>query len=381
MKFGTKTVHAGAEPDPSTGAIMTPIYQTSTYVQEAPGVNKGYEYARTSNPTRTALEKAFAALENAKYALAFASGMGAIDAIVHLLKPGDEVLVSNDLYGGTYRLFSLVYEAWGIKFKYVDMRDAAALAQHFTDATRMIWFETPTNPLLSIIDIRAVAEQARARGVWTVLDNTFASPFLQNPLDMGIDISVHSATKYLGGHSDVIMGAIMLNDAALYDKLKFFQKSMGAVPGPMDCFLAMRGLKTLHLRMERHCQNARAVAQFLSEHPKVSQVLYPGLPAHPNHSIAKAQMRDFGGMISFMTKGDTVEEGKKVLAELKLFSLAESLGGVESLVGHPASMTHASIPEAERVKAGLKNSLLRLSVGVEDVEDLIEDLRQALDKL
>lgn len=378
MKFGTRTVHAGTEPDIATGAIMTPIYQTSTYAQEAPGVNKGYEYARTSNPTRTALEKALAILENAAHALCYSSGMAAIDAIVHLLKPGDEVIVSNDLYGGTYRLFSLVYEAWGIHFKYVDMREPSAIVAHISPATRLVWFETPTNPLLTVIDIAEVVALAKKHNLLVALDNTFATPYLQNPLDMGVDIVVHSVTKYLGGHSDVIMGAVMVNDTGLYDKLKFIQKSAGAVPGPQDCFLVLRGIKTLHLRMQRHCENARVVADFLSKHPKVSQVLYPGLPNHPNHAVAVRQMRDFGGMISFATVGDTIEEGKKMLSHLQIFSLAESLGGVESLVSHPASMTHASIPEAERQKAGLKNSLLRLSVGVEDVEDLVADLNTAL---
>lgn len=378
MKFGTKAIHAGVEPDPSTGAIMTPVYQTSTYVQKSPGKHKGYEYSRTHNPTRTSLQKSIAALENGAFGLCFASGMAAIDAIVKLLKPGDEVISTNDLYGGSYRIFTNVFEGLGIKFHFVNMEDPKNINSYINENTRLIWIETPTNPLLKIIDIRAVAAIAKKKGIMLAVDNTFASPFLQQPLELGADIVMHSVTKYLAGHSDVVMGAIVVNDEELARRLAFIQNACGAVPGPQDCFLVLRGIKTLHLRMERHCQNGKAIAKYLVSHPKVSKVYYPGLPDHPNHKTAKKQMRDFGGMLSFTLKTDSIKDAVKFLEKVQIFSLAESLGGVESLCGHPASMTHASIPKKEREKAGLKDSLIRLSIGVEDVEDLIADLKQAL---
>jgi cystathionine gamma-lyase len=377
-KIGTKLIHAGVEPDPSTGAIMTPIYQTSTYVQEAPGVHKGYEYARTQNPTRTALQNALAAIENGKHGLCFGSGLAATDAIIRLLQPGDEVIVSNDLYGGTYRIFTKVFAIYGIKFHFVPMNDAAHVEQYINGNTKMIWVETPTNPLLNVIDIEAVSTIAKKHGIKTVVDNTFASPYLQNPLDWGADIVVHSATKYLGGHSDVVHGCVIVNEDALEEKLRFIQNSCGAVPGPHDCWLVLRGIKTLHVRMDRHCENGEKVARFLREHPKVAKVLWVGFEDHPNHAIAKKQMRGFGGMISFVLKDDNMEAATNVLKSTKLFALAESLGGVESLIGHPASMTHGSIPREERIKNGLQDSLIRLSVGIENAEDLIEDLKQAI---
>jgi cystathionine gamma-lyase len=378
MRFGTKAIHAGVEPDPTTGAIMTPIYQTSTYVQAAPGDHKGYEYSRTHNPTRTALQNALAALENGTHGLCFATGMASIDAICKLFQPGDEIVSTNDLYGGTYRLFTKIYEGFGLKFTFVDMSDPANVAAAITPKTRLIWVETPTNPLLKVIDIAAMAALAKKHGCLLGVDNTFASPYLQNPLDMGADIIMHSVTKYLGGHSDVVMGALVVKDAALADRLAFIQNSSGATPGPQDCFLVLRGLKTLHLRMQRHCENGAVVAEWLVKHPKVERVYWPGLPTHPNHAVAKTQMRGFGGMISFTLKGDRMEEAMTVLSSTKLFALAESLGGVESLLGHPASMTHASIPREERLKNGLADTLIRLSVGLEDAEDLIADLEQAM---
>jgi cystathionine gamma-lyase len=378
MKFGTKAIHAGVEPDPSTGAIMTPIFQTSTYVQAAPGDHKGYEYSRTHNPTRTALQNALAALENGTHGLCFSSGMAAIDAVIKLLNPGDEVISTNDLYGGSYRLFTKIFERYGVKFTFVDMTDATNVERAITANTKLIWAETPTNPMLRIIDIEAMAALAKKQGCLLGVDNTFASPYLQTPLDLGADIVMHSVTKYLGGHSDVVMGALVVKDAELAEKLAFIQNSCGATPGPQDCFLVLRGLKTLHLRMERHCENGRAVAEFLASHPKVEQVIWPGFPNHKNHDVAKRQMRGFGGMISFTLKGDRMEDATRVLSSFTLFSLAESLGGVESLCGHPASMTHASIPVAERQKSGLADTLIRLSVGLEDAEDLLEDLEQAL---
>jgi len=378
MHFATQAVHAGTEPDPTTGAIMTPIYQTSTYVQEAPGVHKGYEYARTQNPTRTALESALAQLEGGQWGLAFASGMAATDTLMKLLKPGDEVISTNDLYGGTYRLFTKVYEAYGIKFHFVNLEDAEAARPLFNANTRMIWLETPTNPLLRVLDIEALCRMAREHGALSVVDNTFASPALQRPLALGADIVVHSTTKYMGGHSDVVGGAVITSHEESYLKLKFLQNSCGAVPGPHDCFLTLRGLKTLHIRMERHCQNAAKVAAFLQQHPKVGRVYYPGFAHHANHAIAAKQMSGFGGMVSFVLKNDTVEAANKVLENTVLFSLAESLGGVESLIGHPATMTHASIPAAERHAAGLSDALIRLSVGIEDADDLIADLDAAL---
>ncbi len=377
-KLATRLIHAGVEPDPSTGAIMTPIYQTSTYVQAAPGDHKGYEYARTQNPTRDALQNALAAIENGQYALSFGSGMAATDAVAKLLQPGDEVIVSNDLYGGTYRIFTKVYESYGIKFHFIDMQDARNISNYINKKTKMVWVETPTNPLLNIIDIEAAAKISKAHNLILVVDNTFASPYLQNPLDLGADIVLHSATKYLGGHSDVVHGALIMNDAALEEKLRFIQNSCGAVPGPHDCWLVLRGIKTLHVRMQRHCENGKAIATFLRNHPKVGKVFWCGFEDHPNHDIARKQMRDFGGMISFTLKDDNIETAMNVLKKTQLFALAESLGGVESLIGHPASMTHASIPREDRIARGLADSLIRLSVGIEDVDDLTRDLEQAI---
>ncbi|WP_057939810.1 cystathionine gamma-synthase [Algoriphagus resistens] len=381
MKFGTKAIHAGIEPDPSTGAIMTPIYQTSTYVQTSPGDHKGYEYSRTHNPTRTALQNNLAALENGKHGICFSSGLGAIDAVIKLFSPGDEIISTNDLYGGTYRLFTKVYERYGIKFKFVPMSDAASIADHITENTRMIWVETPTNPMMNIIDIAAAAKLGKGKNILVAVDNTFASPYLQNPLDLGADIVMHSVTKYLGGHSDVVMGALVVNNDELAEKLVFIQNASGATPGPQDCFLVLRGIKTLHLRMERHSQNGKTIAAYLKNHPKVEKVYWPGFEDHPNHDIAKKQMRDYGGMISFTLVGNKESDARKVMENFRLFSLAESLGGVESLCGHPASMTHASIPKEEREKVGLVDSLIRLSVGVEDAEDLKSDLANALKKI
>lgn len=378
MKLATKYIHAGTEPDPSTGAIMTPIYQTSTYVQEAPGVNKGYEYARSQNPTRKALEDAYAQIENGKFGLAFSSGVAATDAVIKLLAPGDEVIAANDMYGGTYRLFTKVFAKFGISFKYVDTTNAENIQSALSVNTKLIWIETPTNPLMNITDIAAVAAIAKKAGVLLCVDNTFASPYLQNPLDLGADIVMHSATKYLGGHSDVIQGCLVMNDANLREQLYFIQKSCGAVPGPMDCFLVLRGIKTLHVRMQRHCENGEKMAQFLRNHPKVSQVYWCGFTDHPGYAIASKQMRGFGGMMSFTLKDDSVENARRVLSSTKVFALAESLGGVESLINHPASMTHASIPREERIKNGLSDSLIRLSVGIEDIEDLINDLNTAI---
>lgn len=378
MKFGTKAIHAGVEPDPATGAIMTPIYQTSTYVQASPGDHKGYEYSRTHNPTRTALQNALAALENGKHGLCFATGMASIDAVIKLLKPGDEVVSTNDLYGGTYRLFTKIFAGFGITFHFVDMSDLGQVQAKVNVNTKLIWAETPTNPLLRIIDIAGLASIAKKQGCLLGVDNTFATPYLQNPLDLGADLVMHSVTKYLGGHSDVVMGALIVKDDGLAERLAFIQNSSGATPGPQDCFLVLRGLKTLHLRMQRHCENGESIARWLVEHPKVDKVYWPGLKTHVNHAIAAKQMRGFGGMISFTLKGDDMADATRVLSSTKLFTLAESLGGVESLLGHPASMTHASIPREERLANGLADTLIRLSVGVEDVQDLIEDLEQAL---
>jgi cystathionine gamma-lyase len=377
-KFGTKAIHAGAEPDPSTGAIMTPIYQTSTYVQESPGTNKGYGYARGKNPTREALQKNIAALENGKHCVCFSSGMGATDAVLKLLRPGDEVITGDDLYGGSYRMFTKIYENYGIKFHFINLTDAENIKKYVNSHTKLIWVETPTNPTMQIIDIEACSAIAKANNIILAVDNTFASPYLQNPLALGADIVMHSVTKYLGGHSDVVMGALITNDDKLQEQLYFILNSCGANPGPMDCFLVMRGIKTLHLRMERHCFNGRKIAEYLKTHPKIEKIYWPGFTDHPNHEIAKRQMRDFGGMISVVLKGASLEDTFKIASSFKVFSLAESLGGVESLINHPATMTHASIPKAERDKAGVVENLLRLSVGVEDYEDLIEDLKQAL---
>ncbi len=379
-KFGTRAIHAGADPDPSTGAIMTPIFQTSTFVQEYPGKNKGYAYARGKNPTREALQKNIAALENGKHCLCFSSGMGAIDAVVKLLRPGDEVITGDDLYGGSYRMFTKVFANFGIKFHFVDMTQAENIRKYINTNTKLIWVETPTNPTMQIIDIEAVVKIAKEHKLISAVDNTFASPYLQNPLELGADIVMHSVTKYLGGHSDVVMGALITNNDSIFEQLAFIHNSCGATPGPMDCFLVMRGIKTLHLRMERHCYNGRKVAEFLSKHPKIEKVYWPGFPEHPNHQIAKKQMRDFGGMISIVLKDKSIENTFKVASSFKVFSLAESLGGVESLINHPATMTHASIPKTERDKAGVVDNLLRLSVGVEDIEDLLADLKQTLDQ-
>jgi cystathionine beta-lyase len=381
MKFGTKAVHAGVAPDPSTGAIMTPIYQTSTYVQEEPAKHKGFAYARGANPTRNSLQKSLAALENGKFALCFSSGMGATDAVIKLLNPGDEVITSNDLYGGSYRMFKRVFERFGIKFHFIDLTDATILDSYINENTKLIWLETPSNPLMNIIDIKACVDFAKKKNILVAVDNTFASPYLQNPLDLGADIVMHSVTKYLGGHSDVVMGALITNDEKLHQDLAFIHNSCGAVPGPQDSFLVLRGIKTLHLRMERHCLNGRKIAEFLKTHPKIGKVYWPGFADHPNHDIAKKQMRDFGGMLSFTLKDDSTEKAFTLMKSVELFALAESLGGVESLINHPASMTHASIPKEERVKNGLLDSLIRLSIGVEDVEDLIDDLSQALSKV
>jgi cystathionine gamma-lyase len=381
MKFGTKAVHAGVEPDPSTGAIMTPIFQTSTYVQESPAKHKGYAYARGANPTRNSLQKSIAALENGRFALCFSSGMGATDAVIKLLNPGDEVITSNDLYGGSYRMFRRVFEKYGIKFHFLDLSNIKNIESMVNEKTRLFWLETPTNPLMNIVDIKAFTDFAKKKNIITAVDNTFASPYLQNPLDLGADIVMHSVTKYLGGHSDVVMGALVMNDEKLYQELAFIHNSCGAVPGPQDSFLVLRGIKTLHLRMERHCINGRKIAEYLRNHSKVGKVYWPGFTDHPNHEVAKKQMRDFGGMLSFTLKDDSVSTATKLMESVELFSLAESLGGVESLINHPATMTHASVPKEERLKAGLTDSLMRLSIGVEDAEDLIEDLEKALEKI
>ena len=378
MKFGTKVIHAGIRPDPSTGAIMTPIYQTSTYVQKAPGEHLGFEYSRTQNPTRKVFEENIAALENGKYGISFSSGMAAIDAIIRLLKPGDEVISTNDLYGGTYRIFTRIYAAFGIKFHFIDMADPGLIDDYVNHRTKMIWIETPTNPMMNIVNIKEVCQRAIGHHILVAVDNTFATPCLQLPLDLGADIVVHSATKYLGGHSDLIMGAVVVKDPQIAERLYFIQNACGAVPGPQDVFLALRGIKTLEVRMERHCKNARKVVEFLQGHPKVDQVLWPGLPGHKNHEIAARQMKDFGGMASFTLKSNRMADALRFMKQLKVFSLAESLGGVESLCGHPASMTHASIPPEERAKVGLKDSLIRLSIGIEDPEDLINDVEETL---
>ena len=378
MKFATKAIHAGVHPDPTTGAIMTPIYQTSTYAQRSPGDNKGYEYSRTHNPTRTQLQDALAALDNGEHGLAFASGMAAIDCVLHLLKPGDEVISTDDLYGGSYRIMTKVYAPLGIKFHFVPMGNMDAVREKVTPNTKLIWVETPTNPLLNVIDIAAAAAIAKEAGALLAVDNTFSTPYLQTPLDLGADISVYSLTKYMAGHSDTVMGALVFNGQELLEQLSFYQNACGGTPGPQDCFLVLRGLKTLHLRMQRHCENGRAVAEYLRQHPKVEKVYWPGFESHPNHAVAAKQMRDFGGMISFVLKGDKQEDAIAVLEKFQLFTLAESLGGVESLSGHPATMTHASIPAEQRRKSGLSDSLIRLSVGIEDAEDLIDDLAQAI---
>lgn len=379
MKFNTKTIHGGQEDiDPAYNSVMPPIYQTSTYAQSTPGGHKGFEYSRSGNPTRSALEKSIASLENGNYGLAFGSGLAAIDAILKLLKPGDEVISTNDLYGGTFRLFTKIFEGFGIKFHFIGMSEAQNIENYINKNTKLIWVETPTNPMMNIINIEAVAEISKKHQTLLAVDNTFATPYLQQPLNLGADIVMHSATKYLGGHSDVVMGVLAVKDKELANKLYFIQNASGAIAGPQDSFLVLRGIKTLHLRMQRHCENGKAVAEFLSNHPKVDKVYWPGLPSHPNHDIAKKQMKDFGGMVSFTTKNNSLPEAISFVEKLKVFTLAESLGGVESLAGHPASMTHASIPKEEREKIGIVDSLIRLSVGVEDERDLIEDLKQAL---
>ena len=378
MKFATRVIHAGMEPDPSTGAIIPPIYQTSTFVQKAPGENKGYEYARSQNPTRKALENALASIENARFALSYSSGVAASDAVIRLLLPGDEVIAANDMYGGTFRLFSKIFEKTGIHFHYVNMQNAENIRPLISNKTKLIWTETPTNPLMNIVDLAAVASIARENNILLCVDNTFASPYLQNPLDLGAHIVIHSATKYLGGHSDVIHGCLMMNDPGLREQLYFIQKSCGAVPGPQDCFLVLRGIKTLELRMRRHCENGEKIAHWIRKNPKVNKVYWCGFEDHPGYEIAVKQMRGFGGMISFELKNNSAEETKRVLSATHLFSLAESLGGVESLISHPATMTHASIPRDERIKNGLSDSLIRLSEGIEDPDDLIEDLAQAI---
>jgi len=377
MKFNTKTIHGRQKHDPAYGSVMPPIYQTSTYAQSTPGGHKGYEYSRTHNPTRTALENAFASIENGNYGLAFGSGLAAIDAVIKLLEPGDEVISTNDLYGGSYRLFTSIFRKFGIKFHFVGMQNALNIENYINENTKLIWVETPTNPMMNIIDIKATAAIAKKHNVLLAVDNTFATPYLQQPLDLGADIVMHSATKYLGGHSDLVMGALIVKDKDLADRLFFIQNASGAVCGPQDSFLALRGIKTLHIRMQRHCENGKAVAEFLASHPKIEKVYWPGFEDHPNHEIAKTQMKDFGGMVSFTTRGN-YEEAIKIVENLKLFTLAESLGGVESLAGHPASMTHASIPKEEREKTGVVDSLIRLSVGIEDEDDLIADLKQAI---
>ena len=378
MKFNTKTIHGGQKHDPAYGAVMPPIYQTSTYAQTTPGGHKGFEYSRTHNPTRNALENSFASIENGKYGLAFGSGLAAIDAVLKLLKPGDEVISTNDLYGGTYRLFTKIYEDFGIKFHFVGMENTSNIESFVNKNTKLLWAETPTNPMLNIVDIDALSKIAKDNNILFAVDNTFATPYIQAPLDFGADIVMHSATKYLGGHSDVIMGALVVNEKDLADKLYFIQNASGAIPGPQDSFLVLRGIKTLHIRMQRHCENAKMIAEFLNDHPKVEKVFWPGLTSHKNHNIAKSQMNDYGGMISFTTKGNDYNKTINILEKLKIFTLAESLGGVESLSGHPASMTHASIPKEEREKSGVVDSLIRLSVGIEDIDDLIADLKQAI---
>ena len=377
MKFNTKTIHGGQIIDPAYNSVMTPIYQTSTYAQDSPGKNKGFEYSRTHNPTRTALQNAFASLENAKYGVAFSSGLAAVDAIIKLLEPGDEVISTNDLYGGTYRLFTKIFEKYGVKFHFTSMHNLEDVKSLINQKTKIIWAETPTNPMINVFDISGLAEISKSNNLLFVVDNTFASPYLQNPLDMGADIVMHSATKYLAGHSDVVLGALMLNNDQVAEKLYFTQNASGAVPGPQDCFLTLRGIKTLHVRMQRHCENASKVAYFLNTNPMVEKVYWPGLETHFNHDVAKRQMRNFGGMLSFRIKGYTKDQTIKFLEKLHLFTLAESLGGVESLCGHPATMTHASIPQEEREKSGVTDSLIRLSVGIEDADDLIEDLQKA----
>ena len=379
LRFNSRTIHGGQHPDIAYGAVMPPIYQTSTYVQSVPGEHKGYEYSRTHNPTRTALEKSIASLEGAKYGLAFASGMAAIDTLMKLLMPGDHIISTNDLYGGSYRIFQNVFARYDLKFDFVDLRDVGHLRSLFNERTKMIWIETPTNPMMRVIDIKAITKVAKQEDIFVAVDNTFATPYLQRPLELGAELVMHSATKYLSGHSDTILGLMAYNSPAIDERLKFVQNACGAIPGPMDCYLTLRGIKTLHLRMQRHCQNAKEIVAFLSNHPKVEKVFYPGIPDDSSYELAKQQMSDFGGMISFQTNTKNIQTTHQILSKFKLFTLAESLGGVESLVGHPASMTHASIPKQERENSGVFENLILLSVGIEDVKDLIEDLKLALD--
>ena len=378
LKFNSKTIHGGQSPDKGYGAVMPPVYLTSTYAQTTPGGHQGYEYSRTHNPTRTALEAALASIEDGTHGFCFGSGMAAIDAVIKLLSPGDEVISTNDLYGGSYRIFTKIFEDFGIAFHFVDMQDPANVAAKINAKTKLIWVETPTNPMMNVVDIEAMHKLVADKDILLAVDNTFASPYLQQPLTMGADIVMHSATKYLGGHSDVILGALVVRDAALAERLSFIQNASGAVCGPLDAFLVLRGIKTLHVRMQRHCENGEKIARFLADHPKVAKVYWPGFPTHPNHEVAKRQMNGFGGMISFVLVDDSLEKATQTIEQLQLFTLAESLGGVESLAGHPASMTHASIPKAEREKSGVVDGLIRLSVGIEDSDDLIEDLKQAL---
>ena len=378
LRFNSTTIHGGQTPDPAYGAVMPPIYQTSTYAQSTPGGHKGFEYSRTHNPTRQALEKSLASIENGKHGLAFASGLAAMDAVMKLLQPGDEVISTNDLYGGSYRLFTKIFEGFGLKFHFVGMNDLANVEAAINKKTKLIWVETPTNPMMNVVDIAAIAQLAKKNNLRLAVDNTFASPYLQQPLNFGADIVMHSATKYLAGHSDVILGSLVVNDDDLHQRLAFIQNASGAVPGPMDSFLTLRGIKTLHVRLQRHCENGKAVAEYLAAHPKIEKVYWPGFDTHPNHDVAKKQMKDFGGMLSFIPKGADYETAIKIVENLKLFTLAESLGGVESLAGHPASMTHASIPKEEREKSGVVDALIRLSVGIEDAQDLIDDLDHAI---
>ncbi|WP_112379745.1 cystathionine gamma-synthase [Flagellimonas maritima] len=378
LKFNSRTIHGGQHPDKAYGAVMPPIYQTSTYAQTTPGGHQGFEYSRSANPTRTALENSLASIENGTYGLAFASGLAAIDAVIKLLNPGDEVVSTNDLYGGSYRLFKQIFEKYGIVFHFIGMQSIAAIEEKVNDRTKLIWVETPTNPMMNVIDIKAASALAKKHDLLLALDNTFATPYLQRPLDLGADIVMHSATKYLGGHSDLVVGALVVKDKDLADKLYFIQNASGAVCGPMDSFLTLRGIKTLHVRMQRHCENGKAIAEYLAKHPKIEKVYWPGFETHPNHNVAKAQMDDFGGMISFVPNGSSYDDAIKIVEKLEVFTLAESLGGVESLAGHPASMTHASIPKEEREKSGVVDALIRLSVGIEDVDDLIADLEQAI---
>jgi len=378
LRFNSATIHGGQAPDPAYGAVMPPIYQTSTYAQTTPGGHKGFEYSRTHNPTRQALEKSLASIENGKHGLAFASGLAAMDAVMKLLQPGDEVISTNDLYGGSYRLFTKIFEGFGLKFHFVGMNDLASVQAAINDNTKLIWVETPTNPMMNVVDIEAVAQLAKKNNLLLAVDNTFASPYLQQPLNFGADIVMHSATKYLAGHSDVVLGSLVINDDDLKERLAFIQNASGAVPGPMDSFLTLRGIKTLHVRLQRHCENGKAVAEYLAQHPKIEKVYWPGFDTHPNHDVAVKQMKDFGGMLSFIPKGADYNAAIKIVENLHLFTLAESLGGVESLAGHPASMTHASIPKKEREKSGVVDSLIRLSVGIEDAQDLIDDLAHAI---